>query len=84
MTLYKQGKIVQAKKKLNRALTLTDDEKKKDNIMAVLAEITDEQQQETVESEEFSKINILKPLELNPFEDKESPAPQWKQKPELN
>ena len=84
MTLYKQGKIVQAKKKLNRALTLTDDEKKKDNIMAVLAEITDEQQQEAVESEEFSKMNILKPLELNPFEDKESPAPQWKQKPELN
>ncbi len=82
MTLYKQGKIVRAKKKLNRALTLTDDEKKKDNIVAVLAEITDEQQRGAVESEDFSKINILKPLELNPFEDKESPAPQWKQKPE--
>ncbi len=84
MTLYKQGKIVRAKKKLNMALTLTDDEKKKDNIVAVLAEITDEQQKGTVESADFSKMNILKPLKLNPFDDKESPAPQWKQKPELN
>ncbi len=82
LTLYRQGKIVQAKGELNQARILAPTEDKKDNITAMLSEIQNERDSNQEESVNFNKMDINKPLKFSAQKDQDILTPQWEKNPD--